>query len=95
MPETCLFIWYHAGLELEPELHRWLSTVEQQLGYRGTLYRRHEPLRTTYMEIYQGVDAEAESRIEALAAKQSWVHEALESPRHCEVFTPVSPDVKD
>ena len=43
------------------------------------------------MEIYAGVDAGAEGRIEALAATQAWA-KRLHSPRRCEVFMPLSRD---
>jgi len=89
MAEASLFIWYRAGRGLEPALRLWLSEVRQRLGYRGELYRRDEPDRTTYMEVYAGVDTEAAARIEALAASQAWI-EDLDSPRRCEAFTPVS-----
>lgn len=86
-----LFIWYRAGGELEPELRRWLDEVRTRLGYRGMLYRRHEPNGTTYMEVYAGVDAAAAARIEALAAHQAWAQH-LASPRRCEAFTPITED---
>ncbi len=89
MAEASLFIWYRAGSELEPELRRWLGEVRAQLGYHGMLYRRDEPNRTTYMEVYAGVDAAAAARIETLAASQAWA-QRLASPRRCEAFTPIA-----
>jgi len=91
MAEASLFIWYRAERELEPELRRWLAEVRTRLGYRGLLYRRDEPDRTTYMEVYAGVDAAAATRIEALAAGQAWAPR-LASPRRCEAFTPIAGD---
>ena len=89
MAEASLFVWYGAERELEPELRRWLGEVGERLGYRGKLYRRDEPNRTTYMEVYDGVDAQAAARIEALAAHQAWAQH-LASPRRCEAFTPIA-----
>jgi hypothetical protein len=91
MAEASLFIWYHAGSEMEPELRQWLGEVRAQLGYRGMLYRRDEPGRTTYMEFYAGIDAEGAARIEALASSQAWARR-LSSARRCEAFMPVIED---
>ena len=89
MAEASLFIWYHAGSDMEPELLRWLGEVRTRLGYRGELYRRDEPGQTTYMEVYAGVDAMAAARIEALATSQAW---APQLARRCEAFTPITGD---
>lgn len=88
MPELNLYIWYYADPELEPELRTWLRLVRDQLGYPGSLLYRGTGERKTFMEVYENVDAAAEARIEALAAKQPW-QSRLQSDRRCEAFVPV------
>jgi hypothetical protein len=88
MPETSLYIWYHADPALEPALHAWLGLVRDRLGYAGGLLRRDSEDKTTYMETYEHVGPEAAARIEALAAAQSWFTD-LHSPRRCEAFMPL------
>lgn len=86
MPDTTnLFIWYHADTNLAPELQAWLAMLKKQFGLRGRLYLRQSEGRTTFMEVFEQVPADAAPRIEALAASQSW-HARLKSPRRCESF---------
>jgi hypothetical protein len=88
MPDTSLYIWYHADPDLEPELRNWIVQVGDVLGYGGSLFRRDTPGKTTFMEVYEHVTPEAAARIENLAAGQSWITK-LHSPRRCEAFMPV------
>ena len=88
MPDTSLYIWYHADPGLEPALRAWLVLVRDRLGYAGCLLRRDSEGKTTFMEIYEHVEPAAQERIENLAAGQSWITK-LHSPRRCEAFMPV------
>jgi hypothetical protein len=91
MPEsTNLFIWYHADAELAPELHTWLAMLATRFGLHGRLYMRRNERQTTFMEVFEGVPADAATRIEALAASQAW-HARLESARRCESFNLLEP----
>lgn len=88
MPDTSLYIWYHADPGLEPVLRAWLVLVRDRLGYTGSLLRRDSEDKTTFMETYEHVAPEAAAQIENLAAAQSWIAK-LNSPRRCEAFITV------
>ena len=86
--ELTSFIWYHADAALKPLLMAWLHEMNTKSGFKGQLYVRNTSGKTTFMEVYGGIDASAMQRIEQLA-DESGYFEAID--RRCEAFEKVSP----
>jgi len=83
------FIWYHADAQLEEVLQVWVRQMGQTLNIPARLMVRHQPERTTFMEIYQASGSiDLQDMVEGIerdAANQAWFAQ-LHSPRKAEIF---------
>jgi len=83
------FVWYHADARLAAQLSDWVQEISKELELDGQLLIRQQNDKTTFMEIYPGVDEATVAHIEQMAAKQSWFTQLL-SARQAEVFAEVN-----